>query len=100
MKESLSALPFRIGFLVGLCAFGLMNGLRYQADSGFQIIRHFNPSVLWGMDAYGFPFIYYYEWSATISGSLFAWVEGVADVLIALISSVLIGLIVNFAFST
>jgi hypothetical protein len=99
---------FRAGFLGGICAFGLMNGLAYRANHyDVQILHNFDRTIIFNhhtvvldMDAYGIRFTYYYAERVPGSPGLqFGWVEALADVLTALTGSVLLGSIFNFVYS-
>jgi hypothetical protein len=87
---------FNIGFLASVCLFGVLNLLSYSAHGSRELFDHIGQHTIFGVDAYGFPFSFYF-WQRIGDGSArLVWSELAADVVIAFNVSILIGLAFSF----
>ena len=97
----LRSTAFKISFLTGICLFALLNAFGYQACHSLQLTHELDCQTLIFFDAYGIPFAFYLVATGPprVGSADVFWVEAVADVLIALICSVLIGLAFTSVYS-
>ena len=86
---------FKVGFLAGLCFFVLINSFAYWTGYTHQLFHKFGPFSIYDASAYGVPFSFYIWGSGVPRSSSFYWSELIADVVIALIASLLIGFAVT-----
>ena len=86
---------FKAGFLVGICLFVLLNSFSYWSGYTHQLFHKFGPFSIYDARACGVPFSFYIRGERMPRWSTFYWSELTADVVIALITSLLIGFVVT-----
>jgi hypothetical protein len=91
-----SKIAFKLGFVVGLLIFTLANSLSYIQAVSRSFTYKFNGAPIG--DAFGFPFTFYYAFGGPPDGTRFLWVEAIANFLIMLICSFVLGLICRSIF--
>ena len=100
MKTIWRTTAFKIGFSIGVCLFVLGNGFGYPAIYCVQIMHALDNQTLVYFEAYGIPFVFSLVMSdASRLASKVFWVELIADVLIGLACSLLIGLVIAWFYS-
>jgi hypothetical protein len=95
MKPLLQTSAFKVGFLAGLCLFVGLNSFSHQSPVIHQLFHEYGPFSVYDSNAYGFPFSFYIWGSGGLRWSAFFWSELAADVVIAVVASLLIGFVVN-----
>jgi hypothetical protein len=96
MKTMLRTRVFRFSFLAGISLFVMLNSFSYNSYHTRQLLHTFGPFSIYDADAYGIPFSFYFVGEGIPRWSSFVWSELVADVVIALIFSFVIGGVSTF----
>ena len=89
MKSLTDRLAFLLGFIGGLGIFTIANLISYPMSGSLRI----SPKIglLDDGHAFGFPFAFYFVWIGLPRETAFVMVEALANLVVALVCSLLIG---------